>query len=686
MELLELFSSLRQRFSEGEDWERCLPEAFPVVVEATRRAIGIDVTDSQVIAGIRVLEGAVVELRDGEGKGVAAILSAAIWALAGMRVHVVTLDDHLAWRDFIRARSVLQFLGIGTSLIGEAHDHFINADAEITYGSYTGFISEYLNNNISTVGNRVEFRRDIAIVDEADSILIDEARCSVQLLRDSERSRGTSDFIQHSQIDCRRTPTADHRRILAECRVREYFRSYQKLAGLTATASPASARFSYFYRMDVAPVPAVVPDTRIDRHDLWYVGTGRMLADLEMHTMDRHNRGQPVLIKAGSSELCRELSARFTRRGVAHAVLQAEDTDADLARVMADAGKIGALTIVTETAGRGYGIKLGGDPSYAASEALGYGRSRSVANFSAVEAGKLRDARDAVIGAIETERARVVSVGGLVVLGAFQSGSERADRWARGLAGQRGEPGESQFYHSSEEYSIKNEWVVRGETRRNSPPVICDGSLRGRFFRGVFNDVYRNSETATFAYQRWMAEFDDQVDMQQRNAYILRRSLLDHLGSAELASWVVDIAKKQMQQGRNADALRLFLQSIYPIEVSEDQIFQIGARSRRGVLAEVIEADFHAVYQQCEGKLGSGRIRDLTRSTAVSAFDQRWPEHLTRLHDIYGQIPDRKKRKDKKSVADLHDKITASFDETIERIKKDTIKGIFLHLAEIFPR
>jgi preprotein translocase subunit SecA len=674
LELLELSRSLRHRFSQGEDWQQCLPEAFAAVVEATRRATAIAVTDSQIIAGMNVLETVVVELRDGEGKGIAAILSAGVCALAGMRVHVVTLDDYLAQRDFLRARSVLNFLGIGTRLIGQPGGRDGIMCSEVIYGSYAGLISEYLEDNLA-IDNRDQSKRDVAIVDEADSILIDEARCLVQILRDPGRRSGTSRFVQHSQIDCRETLAVGSRRILAECRVRDYFRGYQKLGGLTATASPASARFKYFYGMEVVAVPAAVPDTRKDRGDLWHVGTGRMLADLEMHVMDRHARGQPVLIRAGSSELCRELSARLAKRGMVHAVLQPEQADAEVARVMADAGKMGALTIVTETAGRGYGIKLGGDPIYAATEALGFGQDGAVTGLSAVEAGKLRDARDAVIGGIEAERARVVSVGGLVVLGAFQSGSERADSWARGLAGQRGEPGESQFYHSSEEYSIKNGWAVRAETRRNSAPIICDGSRRGRFFRSIFNDVYRNSEAAAFAYQRKMIEFDDQADLQNRKAYSFRQSLLDGLEPVELARWVVDIAK-QIPPGRSADVFRSSLPSIYPMEASEAQIAQIDrrdAREHQDVMARVVQA----AYERREEEFGLEGMRDLTRSAVVSAFDQRWPEYLTRLHDIYNKIPGGKDRKAKKVVSDLRERMTVSFDETMMQIKKDTIRGIF---------
>jgi preprotein translocase subunit SecA len=195
---------------------------------------------------------------------------------------------------------------------------------------------------------------------------------------------------------------------------------------------------------------------------------------------------------------------------------------------MAGAGKMGAVTIVTETAGRGYGIHLGGDICYAAGRHLGLERDELGAGLSAAEAGSLLDARKAVAGAIEAGRARVMAAGGLVTIGVFQSGSARADDWVRGLAGQRGEPGESQFFHSSEEYSVVREGgkIVRGETKRNTRPMVVGKSLRGRFLRSAINDVYRNSEAYAFSFQREMAEFDDLADQQRREAYTLRKSIL----------------------------------------------------------------------------------------------------------------------------------------------------------------
>jgi len=678
VELLELSTSIRRRLSQGEDQARCIPEAFAAVAEAVRRSTGTVVTNSQLVAGASVLNGAVTELRDGEGKGIAAILAAYVSALAGMRVHIVTLDNYLARRDFLRARHVLEFLGVRTSFIGEARGKSTNAYAEVSYGSYIGFASDYLEDNlVAAAEGCVQDRNDFAIVDEADTILLDEARCHVQIVLDNTTEGERRRFVQHSQPDCRETYLADDQKILAECRVGNYFRAYRKLAGLTATATTAAARFKHFYGIDVVPVPASVPQSRVDRDDLWYVGTGRMLADLETRVLDRHGDGQPVLIKAGSSGLCQEISESLARRGVVHRVLHRDQDDADAAGVMAGAGKIGAVTILTEKAGRGYGIQLGGDLSYAAEEVLALQPYPEGADISAATACKLKDARNTIAVSLEAERTRVAAHGGLIVLGAFQSGSKRADDWVRGLAGRRGEPGESQFYHSSEEFSIKNTRLVRAETQRNSRPLICDGSARGRFFRGIFRDAYRNSEAAVFSYQRKMAEFDDLTDRQRREAYSLRRSILEGVGPDEIERWIISLAESQ-----DIGILHGVLRGIYPVGVSEDQIRQAWRRERHQrrlplALAEMIETDVRAAYQRRELELGPERIREFERSSALSTFDQVWSQHLTWLHDIYNQIPSDQKPIGKKIAVDLHSKMTASFEQAVKDIKKRVINGLF---------
>jgi preprotein translocase subunit SecA len=259
---------------------------------------------------------------------------------------------------------------------------------------------------------------------------------------------------------------------------------------------------------------------------------------------------------------------------------------------------------------------LGGDLSYAAEESLTIGQGDEVDGLSAAEAHRLMDARAAVAGPIEAERARVAAAGGLVVLGAFQSGSVRADNWARGLAGQRGEPGESQFYHSSQEYSlVRNDGrIVKGEAQRNTSPMAVGKSLRGRFLRSAINDVYRNSEKYAFWYQREMAGLDDLADRHRREAYRLRKSIFDGIDPGEVASWITDAARS----------------SASPSDV---RVHDVRPPSPHELPVALPQTEVCVADKRLGRELGSGVLRNHLRGIRLSAFDRRWSEHLTRQNE-----------------------------------------------------
>jgi len=640
-ELCELSSSIRRSPSSGEDWIRLWPQALGLVSEATRRITGTDVTQSQVLAGISLLDGAVVELSDGEGKGIAAILAAYVSVLAGMHVHVVTLSEYLARRDVIRAQSILGSLGIATSLLGTRMP-----DSEVTFGSYSGFVVQYLRENMTAEADEsIESHRDFAIVDEADTIMIDEARRLVQIRAEPS---GERQIVSYG-TSCDETSVVESQTVLGECRVRNYFSAYRKLAGLTATARPATSQFKHFYGLEVVSVPVSVSSNRVDHDDLWYAGTQRMLADLELNAIDRHARRQPVFIRAESESICREISQRLSGRGVAHSVLQPGD-DRVIAKIMAEAGKPDAVTIAVGSSGRGYGIRLGGDISYAAEErAFGGGKE---ADLSAASSQKLRAARNAVRDDIAAHRAEAMAAGGLVVLGALRSGSARADDWLRGLAGQRGEPGESRFYISSDEYALSlppNGALVKEETKRNSPPIAVNKSLRGRFFQSMINDVYRGTEATSFTFRRKLAEFDDLVYARQEQAYALRKSILLGVSCDELITWVTDH------------------------EVALDE--QLG---RLFSAAKLVSADVHAAIEGRAGEVGYANMYSAARRAGLSSFDRRWSKYLKDVHELYDLIPlNRNSVDDEATYENFLSSIDTAFRDVMMHIRLDTVAGLF---------
>jgi preprotein translocase subunit SecA len=634
-ELGELSKSIR-RPSSGEDWVGYAPKALALVSEATCRKTGIDVTDSQLLAGIALLDGAIVELNDGEGKGIAAILAAYVSVIGGIRVHVVTLSECLARRDEIRAHSVLGFLGISTSQVSSRI-----SSSEITFGPYSEYVSDYLEINMTTeAGGSPGTRAGFAIIDEADTILIDEARCSVQISEQSNTGKPRRQHILCHAPTCGESSVVESQTVFAEGRIRNYFSAYRKIAGLTATAMQSASEFKHFYGLEVIIVPASTSSARIDHDDLWYAGTKRMLADLEMDAINRHSRGQPVVIRAESEDICREISQRFSGRGIEHSVLRSGD-DCASARIMADAGKYHAVTITVGSSGRGYGIRLGGDICYEA-------RRRAFGNqehtdLSTVSAQEFQESMNAVRDEIAINRARVGGLGGLVVLGALRSRSVRTDDWLRGLAGQRGEPGESRFYLSSEEYDLlrPNGALIGAETDRNSSPMALNRSLRGRFLQSMTNDLYRGSEAASFAFRSKLAKFDDLVYSRQEQAYALRKSILLGVSFDEMVRWLT-VLLEDASIDQSADDALSALRAFYPVGISEAQFDQVWRPRRPGRLAEaseLVSADMRAAFESGAREVGYDELYDAARRAGLASFDWRWPKYLSAIRELYSRLP-----------------------------------------------
>jgi preprotein translocase subunit SecA len=685
LELRESSAALLQRVSAGEDQALVLPDALCVVSEAAHRSIGVAVTESQLMAGLAAFSGSVAELRDGEGKGIAAILAAYLAVLSGMTAHVVTLDGYLAQRDFGRARAILGLLGIDVKLahIPDGPGTGNSKYGDVTYGSYARFVGDYLEDNLAVaVADRVQGPREFAILDEADTILIDESRCLVQIAAGAEsRHIGQRQHLLTRSVPAdSSSPPAAVKMILAECLVRDYFRAYRKLAGLTATAAPAAAEFRYFYGMDVVAVPASAADTRTGRYDLWYGGNERRIIELVMHAADRHRDGRPVLIRAESADQAEQIRQGLTHYGIVPLVLRPGE-DADTARIMAEAGRPGAVTIVVGLAGRGYGIRLGGDSGYAAAHMLRTQR-REGGGRGEVRPDELQEARKAAAGGFDAERARAIRAGGLVVLGASLGASARYDDWLRGLAGQRGEPGESQLYLSNEDFGVR--FRAEGRTgpkvQRRKPWALGPSPL-GWYGRSCVNDVHRNNEADAFEFHRSTSVFDELADSQRRQAYAMRGSFLENPDVGEILSWIAGEMVRASGAEPDAERLHAHLAAIYPIGITPAQIDQalevpqpseVPAR-----LAELIIIDLSAAYERLEQALGPVTLRDLARQVGLEAFDRRWRDYLAQLHDLYRRIPRDITATGNEVSADFRRQAAEHFDETIRHFKEDTIIGLF---------
>ena len=605
----------------------------------------------------------------------AAILAAYVSVIAGMKVHVVTLSEFLARRDEVRAQPVLGFLGVGTSLVRNRIPN-----SEIIFGSYSEYIFNYLEGNTTTAADgSPAAQADFAIIDEADTILIDEARCSVQISEQSNTGEPRRRHILCHAPPCAENSVVERQTVLAECRIRNYFSAYRKMAGMTATAVPSALEFKHFYGLEVITVPTSTSITRIDHNDLWYAGTKRMLADLEMDAIDHHNRGRPVVIRAESEDICWDISQRFAGRGVEHSVLRSGDDDSASARIMAEAGKYRAVTIAVGSSGRGYGIRLGGDIYYEA-ERRAFGDQEHTGR-SAVYVQELQEAMNAVRDEIEVNRARVEGVGGLAVLGALRSRSARADDWLRGLAGQRGEPGESRFYLSSEEYGIlrRNGALISAETDRNSSAMAVNKSLRGRFIQSMISDLYRSSEAASFEFLSKLSKFDDLVYSRQEQAYTLRKTIRLGVSSDEMVRWVTGVLKdasRDQSAGSTINALRAF----YPVSINEAQFDKVWLPGRRGRLAEasdLVSADMRAALKRSAREVESDELREAARRAGLASFDRRWPKYLRAVCEFYSRLPIDDDLIDSEIYEGFRASIEETFQDMVMRIKRDAVASFF---------
>jgi preprotein translocase subunit SecA len=586
-QLAGLTGAFRQRLTGGESLDDVLPEAFADVSEAARR-VAAACSEEQLIAGAALVSGAVVDMKDGEGKGLAAMLPAYLHALSGRGVHIATLGDNLARRDAARAAAVFGPLGVRAGFVAAgstAAERRQAYAADVTYGSYRQLGVDYLRDNLAvSVDDRVQRGFHAVIVDEVDTVLIDNARDVWALTREedpdpdlyrklaglaAELRRGThyetgerssqvslsSDGMSRAEAvlgigdlagpahlplvrrlenalwvkeHCRRGEHYDvtagrvvvgsqHSPMqrsgllyvpglrqaieardglavtaglvtIARVPVRDYFQMYDRLAGISATALPAAEEFADAYGLAVTQVPLRTPPSRVDHGDIVFRASQAKVDALVKETIHRHAAGQPVLIRADSGEVQRQIAWRLGEAGIGYSMLRAGQ-DQDPAAVMAQAGRPGAVTVVDESAARGYGISLGG------------------------EGGSL------------TAREEVIESGGLAVLGSGLSLSRRADDWLRGLAGQRGEPGESRFFCSLEDPVTS--YPDSSMNKHLYFPFVSGRGPAGRLERRLTDRAQHDAEARAARTRSAMRPVEEVVDRQRRQIYAERRALLE---------------------------------------------------------------------------------------------------------------------------------------------------------------
>jgi preprotein translocase subunit SecA len=775
----------KERLAEGETLDDLLVEAYAVVREAASRVLGQRHYDVQLMGGMALHFGWIAEMKTGEGKTLVSTLPVYLNALAGKGVHVITVNDYLATRDANWMGQLHRFLGLSVGRVGPDIDDFDAKRAayacDITYGTNTEFGFDYLRDNMArTREQMVQRGHSFAIVDEVDSILIDEARTPLiisgpssdttklyyqfasivrTLSRDVdyevdeekktvvpteegiekvERQLGVTnlydavatnyvhqlgqalrakelfhrdkeylvadgevkiiDEFTGRTMDGRRWADGLHQAVEAKERVQiqdenhtwatvtlqNYFRMYEKLAGMTGTAETEAAEFATTYGLSVVPIPTHRPAQRKDEADLIYKTEADKFAAIIDDVRERNAKGQPVLLGTASVEKSELLSRELSKAGIAHEVLNAKQHFRE-AEIVAQAGRLGAVTVATNMAGRGVDVLLGGNPEGLAHRELG-GSSVTVGSEDYDQKFQVALAKWKPL--CQSEGDRVRALGGLYVLGTERHESRRIDNQLRGRAGRQGDPGESRFYLSLEDELLRLfatgavSWVM---DRTMTEGEAIEAKMVSKAIERAQNTVEgRNAEI-----RKDVLKYDEVMNEQRKVIYQKRMEVIDgedlHEETiseiADVLTSTVEGTLSEYSEDWDTQQLMNTLLSIYPTSLSASQLSQY--KDVDGLVEAVVAdaiASFEAKVKTFPG--GSDTMKDVERDVMLQVIDQRWREHLSDMDYLRDGIHLRQ-------VAQ-QDPLTAwqregfeMFDHLLEAVKSEYVR--FITHVEVAP-
>ena len=748
----ELF---RERHEAGETLDDLLPEAFAVVREASRRTTGLRHFDVQLIGGMALHEGQIAEMKTGEGKTLVSTLAGYLNAIPGTGVHIVTVNDYLAKRDSEWMGRIYRFLGMEVGLLqnGMRLDAKRPAyAADVTYGTNSEFGFDYLRDNmVVRPEQRVQRGHAYAIVDEVDSILIDEARTPLiisgqgtksastykdfaravrglkrapEVVRDPlspepapepdgdfvmdeakhtiaaterglkkiEQRLGIDDIyadlsgqlVNHLQqalkaqymfhrdkqyvvvngevkivdeftgriMEGRRYSEGLHQAIeakegvlvreenqtLATITLQNYFRLYDKLSGMTGTALTEDAEFRQIYNLPVQVIPPNKPVIRIDHDDLVYRTVESKYRAVADEVAERHAAGQPVLVGTVSIESSEKLSRLLDKRGIKHEVLNAKYHERE-AHIVAQAGRLGAVTIATNMAGRGTDILLGGNPEELAHEMVdALGLDPEAKGFEERYAAELERALAEAEEICKKEHEQVVAAGGLVVIGTERHESRRIDNQLRGRSGRQGDPGETQFYLSLEDDLMR----LFGGDRMDKISGLMQGAdmedlpLQHKWISKAVEGAQRKVENINFSMRKNVLEYDDVMNTQRKEIYAERNKILDGKDLTEHIDTVIadtvercvaEFCPKDSREGeRDLEGLRKWV-----VELTGDHDAPEFEDASYDELVERVHAYVTERYDAKAARLGEELMRDLNRQVMLRVIDTRWMSYLQEM-------------------------------------------------------
>ncbi|MDX6568605.1 MAG: preprotein translocase subunit SecA, partial [Gaiellales bacterium] len=692
-------TEFRERLEQGDELDDLLPEAFAAVREASKRTLGMRHFDVQLLGGAVLHEGSIAEMRTGEGKTLAATLPIYLNALSAEGVHLVTVNDYLARRDADWMRPVYEALGLTVGVIQadqDPADRRAQYECDVTYGTNSEFGFDYLRDNLATdIDQCVQRAHAYAIVDEVDSILIDEARTpliisgapeeapdtyytfakiartlsvpddyevdekrksvapteqgvhkveralKIENLYAPENGQLVNHLVQalkaeslykrdveyvvldgevkiideftgrimegrrwseglHQAVEAKEGVKIEAENItVATITIQNYFRLYEKLAGMTGTALTEANEFHEIYKLGVTPIPTNQPMVRMDQNDYIYKTRDEKFEAVVNDISERHERGQPVLVGTISVEVSEYLSNLLERRGITHNVLNAKQHERE-AEIIKDAGQVGAVTIATNMAGRGVDIKL---------------------------ADEVRD------------------LGGLYILGTERHESRRIDNQLRGRSGRQGDPGESRFFLSAEDDLVR---LFAGDRIYTILDKLGPGEgepIEHKMLTKRIEGAQKKVEEQNFEIRKNVLKYDDVLNHQRGVVYTERRAVLEGGDMREqVLEWIDEVLESVVETHTDSqfpeewDLEEMFagLHAIYPVSFTLDDLGERAAIEREELIDRVL-ADARRQYEAKEAgyaadeRIGPDVMRQLERFIVLNAIDQRWREHLDNM-------------------------------------------------------
>ena len=810
-ELQHKTMEFKERLANGETLDDILPEAFATAREASDRVLGMRPYRVQLVGGIVLHQGRIAEMKTGEGKTLVATLPAYLNALSGKGVHVVTVNDYLAKRDSEWMGKVHRFLGLKVGLIVHgltSKERQAAYAADITYGTNNEMGFDYLRDNMCIYSTELVQRgHNFAIVDEVDSILIDEARTPLIISGQGEKSTQLYDMAEmlvsrfrkkvvvqmddkeeedvnidadyivdekaktatltargiakaeeffhldnlsdpsnstlshhinqairahgtmkrdidyvvkdgeviivdeftgrlmfgrrysnglHQAIEAKEHVSVNsENKTLATITFQNYFRLYSKLSGMTGTAMTEQEEFGTIYNLDIVEIPTNRPNQRNDHHDVVYkTEAGKFRAVVEQ-VKECHAKGQPVLVGTVSIEKNELLSKLLVREGIKHNLLNAKNHEKE-AEIVAQAGKLGAVTVATNMAGRGTDIMLGGNAEYLAKadlvragfsdetivDATGYAETDNEDILSARKLFAERLAHHKAIIADEAEKVR--ATGGLFIIGTERHESRRIDNQLRGRAGRQGDPGETRFYISLDDDLMRLFGGDRITGLMERFDLDEDTPIENKMLTKSIENAQTTVESRNFQSRKSVLEYDDVMNRQREIIYAQRRQVLDGL---DIKATVLDMMHTAISNhvalecGENATLDDAGFKSM--IRGLEGTYFLPGAVSAESCVGKSVEemtdaciTAAEATYSAKEEEITTPIMRELERVIMLRVVDEYWMDHIDAMEDLKQGI--RLQAYGNTNPVDAYKRESLDmFDEMISAIRDETVRRLY---------